>query len=251
MFTKNSRYTIVPESSPVDAKGERLLATNVRVIPPTTGTFLHTVQGRDRLDLLALKYYNDPTKWWQISDANPNFAFPVDLLDRSPIQEEIFSLANPDMQSRFDNLVADLVAAGESVRFPTMDFSESSIVVLSVTPAIRTQTIAQIQLHGFRFLKSFAWSDGANSNELFRFDDLKTKRNWRQLMGDLAEVPGMHEVLSIAENGTLHVIYNSAVLAREAIPRAADSGGFEVIPEASQRMVQTGAQIVVPPNSVF
>lgn len=251
MFTKNSRYIIVPESSPVDAKGERLLATNVRVIPPTTGTFLHTVKGRDRLDLLALKYYNDPTKWWQIADANPNFAFPVDLLDRNPIREEIFSLANPAMQSRFDALRTAMVAAGESVRFPTMDFSESSIIVLSVTPTIRSQTIAQIQLHGFRFLKSFPWFDGANSNEMFSFDDPKAKLNWRLLLEDLAEVPGTLEVISTAENLTLHVIYNSAVLAREAILRAADFRGFEVIPEASQRIEQTGAQIVVPPNSVL
>ncbi len=250
MFTNNSRYAKLPESSPVDTKGERLLGTNVRLIPPTTGTFLHTVQGRDRLDLLALKYYGDPTKWWQISDANPKFSFPIDLLDRSPIKEEIFSLANPDMQSRFDALIAALVAAGESIRFPMLDFSESSLVVLSVTPTIRSQTIAQIQVHGFRFRKSFAWSDAAAGNEMFSFDDLQAKQNWRLLMEDLADVPGMFEVTSAVENGTLHVVYNSVMIARERILKLADLRGYEVIPQASQRIEQVGAQIVIPPNSV-
>src|SRR5260370_28290881 len=107
MFAKNSRYARLPGSSPVNANGERLLGTNMRLIAATEGTFLHTVLGRDRLDLLALKYYGDPTRWWQITDANLKFPFPLDLLDRAPIQEETLRVVNPGLQTRFDELTVD------------------------------------------------------------------------------------------------------------------------------------------------
>src|SRR5690242_1422136 len=92
MFDKSSRYARLTESSPVNADGERLRGKDLRIIPQSDGTFLHTVQSHDRLDLLALKYYGEPTRWWQISDANPDFPFPVDLLDRGPIYEETLGL---------------------------------------------------------------------------------------------------------------------------------------------------------------
>ena len=35
------------------------------------GVVEHVVAAGDRLDLLAIHYYNDPTAWWRILDANP------------------------------------------------------------------------------------------------------------------------------------------------------------------------------------
>src|SRR5258707_892578 len=87
MFAKGSRYRNLTQSSPVNGRGGRLRGTDLRLIEPTSGQFLHTVRDRDRLDLLAYKYYADPTRWWQICDANPQFAFPNDLLDRGPLQD--------------------------------------------------------------------------------------------------------------------------------------------------------------------
>src|SRR3954451_14170856 len=101
MFFLGSLYRTLPPSSPVDAAGQRLLGTDLRVIPPSGGTFLHSVQDHDRLDLLALKYYGDASKWWQISDANPEFAFPNDLLDRGPLVEEVLSLVSPGDDAAF------------------------------------------------------------------------------------------------------------------------------------------------------
>jgi|TARA_R110000851_G_scaffold122755_1_gene252287 hypothetical protein len=42
-------------------------------IPLSFGdTYVYTDEG-DRFDILALAYYNDPTLWWVISIANPQF----------------------------------------------------------------------------------------------------------------------------------------------------------------------------------
>ena len=46
-----------------------------------TGVLEHTLTSTDRLDLLALHYYNDARKWWRILDANPEFVCGVDLTD--------------------------------------------------------------------------------------------------------------------------------------------------------------------------
>jgi hypothetical protein len=250
MFANNSRYATVPTSSPVDAKGETLLGTNVRFTPLSVGTFQHTVLQRDRLDLLAVKYYGDPTKWWQVCDANPKFLLPTDLLDRSPIAEEVLILASPSMQSRFDQLLNALTTTGETVRFPVMELSESSLVVLQMTPAIRAQTITAITSQGFHFLKSFAWSDGVTTGELFYFEDIAAKQDWRDLLQELTSTTGIVSVSSMVEGSTIRVVYNTAVIAREQILAISSRRSFEPVLQASQQIVRLGARIVVPPNTV-
>lgn len=92
MFFKGSRYKDLPEISVSDSDRQRIRSKTLRWIPETQGTFQHTVNQTDRLDLLAYKYYGDPKKWWLICDANPEFALPTDLLNRHPIVQEIFAL---------------------------------------------------------------------------------------------------------------------------------------------------------------
>ena len=65
----------------------------------------HTVNGGDRLDLLAYKYYGDTTKWWQICDANPDWHFPLDLLDLTPLVEQVLLLTHADFAVRYDQLI--------------------------------------------------------------------------------------------------------------------------------------------------
>src|SRR5262245_57562252 len=113
MFIKGSRYRNLPESSPVNALGERLRGKELRFIRRLSGRFLHTVSDSDRLDLLSFKYYGDTTRWWQIADANPEFAFPTDLLDRGPAVEETFVLAHAGFAERYRGLLFDLQAFGE------------------------------------------------------------------------------------------------------------------------------------------
>lgn len=250
MFATNSRYAQISTSSPVNGHGERLLGVDLRLITPSAGTFLHTVLSRDRLDLLALKYYGDPTKWWQISDANSSLPFPTDLLDRDPIREELLSLVAPQLEARFNTLVNDLVALGEAVEFPRMGHSESSLVVLAMTPAIRAQTIAAMRPAGLHFLKSFGWADGVTTGEIFYFEDMEAKQSWGKLLEDIKTLPGILEAISAAEDGVLHVIYNNEQVARGRILALAEVHGYEVVPQSSQEIVQTGTQIIVPPNTV-
>lgn len=231
----------------MNAKGERLRSKDLRRIPFSTGTFLHTVQNRDRLDLLAMKYYSQPTKWWQICDANPQFEFPVDLLDRAPIREEIFCLVDGQAEARFNVLVQALTGIG-AVRNPLMESSVSSMVVLNVTPALRTQVISQIQAHALRFLRSFAWVDGMNNGELFYFEDREAKSNWRLLLESLTSTPGVLDVQSRSEDGVLRVVYNNAMVGRQTILGRIATLGYVLEPALSDSVERAGDRITIPAN---
>lgn len=247
MFAKNSRYARLSVSSPVIASGERLRGTNLRVNPAVDGMFQHTVQRRDRLDLLALKYYREPTKWWQICDANPQFAFPLDLLDEAPMAEETFQLANEQSQLRFDNLIQALTTIGE-VWNPNMDVSECSAALLALTPVNRTQVIGTIAAHGFHCLGSFSWSAGPSPGELFRFEDPVAKRDWTLLLRDVEQSPGVVDVQSFAQESRLDVVYNTAVIARDTLLLRLSLRSYAVVLSDSQSSERVGARIVIPPN---
>lgn len=108
MFFKGSRYKDLPEISATDAEGQAARSKTLRWIPDIPGTFQHTVNQTDRLDLLAYKYYGDSKKWWLICDANPEFALPTDLLNRNPIVQEIFALERPEGENIWPILIRDL-----------------------------------------------------------------------------------------------------------------------------------------------
>jgi hypothetical protein len=57
-----------------------------------SGNFQHTLADSDRLDHLAFKYYKQPTKWWRICDANPDFMSPQGLLGAEPVDTARWSL---------------------------------------------------------------------------------------------------------------------------------------------------------------
>lgn len=78
MFARGSRYQqtrpYVFEDPTVGFRGVR-----PRPIAAAPGVLEHTLRAWDRLDLLALHYYNDPKRWWRIVDANPDILFAGDL----------------------------------------------------------------------------------------------------------------------------------------------------------------------------
>jgi hypothetical protein len=82
MFAKTSRY----------ARGRTRLTTDLRQPPALSGNFQHTLADSDRLDHLAFKYYKQPTKWWRICDANPDFMSPQGLLGAEPVDTARWSL---------------------------------------------------------------------------------------------------------------------------------------------------------------
>ncbi len=51
-----------------------------RSIDTRDGVLEHTVQAGQRLDLVALHYYNDASMWWLILDANPELVNGGDLM---------------------------------------------------------------------------------------------------------------------------------------------------------------------------
>ncbi len=85
-FKKGSRYEAVAHFVPVDPAidpSPPFAGIRARRIDAAPGVLEHTVQAGERLDLLALDYYNDAQKWWRILDANPHILNAGDLtLDR-------------------------------------------------------------------------------------------------------------------------------------------------------------------------
>jgi hypothetical protein len=251
MFGKGSRYRRLAESTPVDAAGERSRSKDLRFISPTPGRFLHTVHEGDRLDLLAFKYYGDPTKWWQICDANPQQAFPVALLDQRPIVEEKLVLASSDFNMRFAALLAALEVLG-TVELAVQDFLASTVTVIyDALPSTRQAILAAIQSHQFHFLRASAWTMATDNPEAFTFDDTVVKSNWQRLIDRLEAMSGMLQVQSLVTETTLQVIYNSAMRPdfREDMLAEIRNLSFDLKPD-SVAASRLGAQIIVPPNQI-
>lgn len=60
-----------------------------RKIGQATGVLEYVVKDGDRLDLLALYFYNDSHKWWRLLDANPEIIFAADLTLNEYVGETI------------------------------------------------------------------------------------------------------------------------------------------------------------------
>lgn len=57
-----------------NSKGKRYYVNNKYVEIPRTDNDLYVITTiEDRYDLLANQYYNDPSFWWVISSANPEY----------------------------------------------------------------------------------------------------------------------------------------------------------------------------------
>ena len=95
MFSKISRYRTLPDVVTTDARGRTVSSKALRPLPTVSGTFLHTVEGVDRLEHLAFKYYQQPRNWWRICDANPEFMSPQGLLGKEPVVTARFPLTPP------------------------------------------------------------------------------------------------------------------------------------------------------------
>lgn len=56
--------------------------------PTASSVILYTCIDGDRIDIIAYNYLGDPTQWWRIADANPDWLWwdtlPVGLVIRIP-----------------------------------------------------------------------------------------------------------------------------------------------------------------------
>lgn len=193
MFSKGSRYRNLTESSAIDASGERQRGKDLRLTPTVTGSYLHTVRDGDRLDLIAHKYYSDPAKWWQISDANPQQPFPTDLVDSWPVVGEHLVLEHPAFVHQFYGLLAELqqLLNGESdpntlISLEMLNgFNQSELSEMLATPAVivgppdfftasvvliyppssvaRSDVLGKLKEQGFNLLGTDEWMVEINS----------------------------------------------------------------------------------------
>jgi hypothetical protein len=108
MFSRISRYRTLPDIVTTDAEGRALVSKTLRPPPEAPGTLRHTVADTDRLDHLAYKYYRQPTKWWQLSDANPRFLSPQALLGKEPIVTDRFPVEFDGARPPWPTLVRNL-----------------------------------------------------------------------------------------------------------------------------------------------
>jgi hypothetical protein len=78
-----SRYQKTSPFQPDSNETLSFFGLRPREIPDATPVLEHTLKSTDRLDSLALQYYNDPRKWWRILDANPEILCGADISDPS------------------------------------------------------------------------------------------------------------------------------------------------------------------------
>lgn len=261
MFSKGSRYRILPEFTHQTASGEYILTKALRALATRpTGRFQHTVQEGDRLDLLAYKYYGDPTKWWQINDANPEPSFPTELLDRGPLAQEHLVLVYSAFVTRFTGLVETLGLLGtvelerdtlfeETVpRDP--DFVESTVVVV-YAPSVSTRQgiLQEINNYGFQCVRTHAWEKGTSTAEAFTIIDGEAREHWRTMIEGLVSLPGVLGVRSLVTEKVVELRYNQAMVNRERILAVVEAEGFALLPE-SICLTASGTRITVPPNQM-
>jgi len=79
MIAKNSRYARARRFVYETDENIMFLGVRPRLIATPDGILEHAVKQGERLDLLALYYYNNAHMWWRIVDANPDILFGGEL----------------------------------------------------------------------------------------------------------------------------------------------------------------------------
>lgn len=247
MFARSSRYRNLAEVHSVDRNGQPVVVVELRFTPETAGQFLHTVTDHDRIDLLAFRYYSDPSKWWQICDANPQFSYPPDLLDQRMAVEEQLVLTDTANAAQFGSLLADVNALAR-VRFQSNVPVAAEIIAIYNPSTVRQQIVDAIGLRGFRLLRSFSWTVAQGTAESFTLEDPSLKARWAAMLAELRSMPGMATLVPDFAGSAIRIAYNSAILPRSGILLAISRNDLAVSPELSERSSRIGARIVVPPN---
>jgi hypothetical protein len=69
VFLKTSRYYNVDQIETKTKDGRKYTVIKLRRLPPTLGNDIG-IKDNDRLDIIAQRLYNLPTRFWHIADAN-------------------------------------------------------------------------------------------------------------------------------------------------------------------------------------
>lgn len=79
MIDRKSRYRSTAVRTVDDGRGGTHPRLDLRETPPTIGVLTVTPTDSDRLDLLAWRFYRDPTRFWRLCDASSQLD-PFDLV---------------------------------------------------------------------------------------------------------------------------------------------------------------------------
>ena len=69
MFSQSSRYYKLKTVQATTKDGRTVTAVKLRRLPYVEGRDT-VIKGHDRLDIMAQRQYDDPTRFWHIADAN-------------------------------------------------------------------------------------------------------------------------------------------------------------------------------------
>lgn len=70
MIDRRSRYARTPVLTADEGRSGTQQVLDLREVPPTSAVLRIVATDADRLDLLAFRYYRDPTRFWRICDAS-------------------------------------------------------------------------------------------------------------------------------------------------------------------------------------
>lgn len=252
MFTRSSRYGDLPQSTSLNAEGERLLGVSLRLIPDAPAAFLHTVAEGDRLDLLAFKYYGDAGRWWQIADANRgHFDYPTDLLNAGAVAEESLAVTHPSLTGRLLALLRRLQELCAAEFAHARSDGSAELAPTGATIALgygaageRESAMATVVAAGFAVSSSHAWPGG----EAVEVRDRTIEASWPTLLATLRRLPGMLDVRSDRPVERIALRYNTTQLDRDEIRRRLAAAGYAIVSDQSVRAERTGSQILIPPN---
>lgn len=86
---KGTRYAGSNAFQPDDNGNQIFQGIRARSIGDATGVIEHQLKEGERLDLLALHYYNNSRLWWRIVDANPTVLCGLDLAISKSIHRDL------------------------------------------------------------------------------------------------------------------------------------------------------------------
>jgi hypothetical protein len=150
MSSRISRYRAPAVVLPPDARDRAPASTPPRTMPLVTGSFRHVVSEGERLDQIAFHYYEEPTLWWRICDANPHALSPLALVGADGMRTIRIPLAaaydgeSPPWSTLVNTLTAivgvEKVIVEESVTYGDQPASgESAAVTEQVNRALRVR----------------------------------------------------------------------------------------------------------------
>jgi hypothetical protein len=94
VFLENSRYFNVKTVQTENETGRSFVAVMLRRLPYVAATPI-VMKGNDRLDVIAQRKYNDPTKFWHVADANTELE-ATNLVTQRPQEEEVITINVPE-----------------------------------------------------------------------------------------------------------------------------------------------------------